>query len=56
MGEVVYQNCPTSPIFKLREKWFYIGYIERIFLKADLSDITKTYFSLHDFFVVISLY
>ena len=38
MGEVIIsQDCPTFPFFKLREKWFYIGYIERIFQKTNLS-------------------
>ena len=37
MGEVISQNCHTSPFFKLREKWFYIGYIERIFEKTITS-------------------
>ena len=23
VGEAVSQNCPTSPFFKLSEKWFY---------------------------------
>ena len=36
-GDVVSQNCPISPFFKLREKWFYIEYIERIFQKAITS-------------------
>ena len=31
VGEAISQNCPTSPFLKFREKWFYIGYIERIF-------------------------
>ena len=30
---VVSLKCPISPFFKLREKWFYIRYIERIFKK-----------------------
>ena len=34
VGEFISQNCPTSLFFfKLREKWFYIGYVVRIFQK-----------------------
>ena len=32
---LVSQNCPTSPLMKLREKWFYIGYIKTIFQKTN---------------------
>ena len=28
MGEVISQNFPTPAFLKLREKWFFIGYIE----------------------------
>ena len=35
VGVVISQNGPTSPLFKLRKKWFYIGYIERIFQKTN---------------------
>ena len=37
VAEVISQNFPTSPFLKLREKWFYIGYIERIFEKTITS-------------------
>ena len=38
MGEVISQDCPISPFFKLGKKWFYIGYIERIFWKTSLQN------------------
>ena len=34
VGEVINQNCPTSPFFKLREKWFYTEYTGRVFQKT----------------------
>ena len=37
VDKVISQNCPTSPFFKLREKWFYIGNIERKFQKTITS-------------------
>ena len=37
-GRWVYsRNYPTFSFFKLMEKWFYIGYIERIFQKTITS-------------------
>ena len=37
VGEVISNDCPTSPFFQLREKWFYIEDIERIFQKTITS-------------------
>ena len=39
--QVVSRNCPTSPFFKLKEKWFYIGYIERLYRKKDYQFSSK---------------
>ena len=39
VGEVIFYSCPTSPFFKLRVKWFHIGYIERIFLKTAITSL-----------------
>ena len=39
---IISQNYPTSPFFKLRKKWFYIGYIERIHFSSKLQKTVKT--------------